>query len=1457
MGINRKLKITSKVLCYVLAIVLVFMIFPNNSVYAANVGVGTDGKKVNLSLWKYSLKGTTYCLDKYVGSIVDGKIVGSVPAKINGKPVTSMAFAFVDHNQEEIDTPITYCSYVGIKGLKQPPQIPNSVVDMSYTFSGCSELETAPKIPNSVKKMTGTFYGCTSLKQAPKIPNKVTNMTSTFNLCRRLPQPPKIPSSVTNMSHTFQNCYELIQAPEIPNGVKELISTFSGCLALTEGPKIPNSVKNMTYTFYQCEALTKPPKIPSSVTNLSSTFGGCSALTEAPEISNGVTNMSETFSFCTALTKVSEIPSSVTNVSYTFDHCTSLTQAPKIPNKVTNMMGTFSNCTALTQAPKIPESTTNMAYTFCCCTELINAPEIPNSVTNLNFCFEECKNLTGDICIPQSVILMDAAFFGTAKPIRLIYSLNSLEVISEELRYNITGVIDSNIPEISNVVKKDKKVIINATDNYKVYKYAITTSNTAPTTGWQSPNAFSNLSDKIYYAWAMDKVGNISKCKAFSYTQAIGTDGKLVNKKLWNFTCNGDTYSLNKYVGSIKNGKIVGSIPDTINGLPVTAMTNTFKNCSKLTQAPKIPTSVTDMYCAFYGCTGLTKAPDMPYGVTNMSNTFSNCTNLTGNIFIQKSVTDLSDVLKNTLKPITMIYSADNAVAASYKAPSNVKKAVDANPPEISGITTGTSNITIDANDDYSVDKYAITTSNNVPTDDWQSSNIFSNVAAGKYYVWAMDKVGNVSLGKAITVTQAVGTDGNVVDMNLWEYTCNGDTYSLDKYLGKIIDGKIVGSVPATINGKPVTVMSNTFMGCKDLISSPQLPLSITDLIFTFKDCTGLKYMPYISYGVTNMTGTFYGCKGLTQASEIPNSVTNMSKIFSECSSLKQISAISENVTDMSQAFSDCTSLRDAPSIPNSVTDMSWTFKNCTKLENVSEIPTSVTNINGTFYACENLKQAPVIPDGVTNMSSAFEKCTNLIQSPEISTSATDISNVFSGCLNLTGNVYLSNKVTTLTNFLLDTEKPITMMYSANNSLAASYEAQSNVTKTLDSISPEISDITASDTSININATDDNNVYRYAITTTNVAPTTGWQSSSEFKYIKYGRYYAWAMDKVGNISECKEFKFPQAVAFDADGKSVDMELWEYFINGDNTYCLGRYIGGIVDGKIIGSVPTTINGLAVTQMYYTFKNCENLIQAPEIPNSVTYVMEIFSGCNKLNEAPKIPNGVTGIAGAFSGCTSLKQAPDIPDSVTCLNNAFSGCTSLKQAPKIPNGVTDMGNAYLGCTGLQQAPKIPDNVTDMSCAFSGCTELKQAPDIPLSVTNLSSTFEGCTKLTGKVFIPEDLYLLSDIFKGTSKPITMIYSQKNKLARSYKAPSNVSKVVDSVLPKISSITDCDKNYININATDNYKVACYAITTTNTVPTSGWQSSNKFLVNGKYYAWAKDAVGNISACKAFVFPKV
>ena len=244
------------------------------------IGIGTDGKPVNMDLWRPSKKGDgtwgifscesayayEYAYDGWIDD--DGKIVGKIPQ-------------YIYNGEEGKFTEVTDLSntFYRCTGLTTAPEIPSSVIYMTATFAECKRLTTAPEIPNSVKKMNTTFAWCTGLTTAPKIPNSVTSIDYTFRGCTGLTTAPEIPNSVTRMDSTFSECTGLTTAPEIPNSVMNMSSTFSGCTGLTTAPEIPNSVTSMSYAFSGCTGLTTAPEIPNSVTSMHSTFSGCTNLT--------------------------------------------------------------------------------------------------------------------------------------------------------------------------------------------------------------------------------------------------------------------------------------------------------------------------------------------------------------------------------------------------------------------------------------------------------------------------------------------------------------------------------------------------------------------------------------------------------------------------------------------------------------------------------------------------------------------------------------------------------------------------------------------------------------------------------------------------------------------------------------------------------------------------------------------------------------------------------------------------------------------------------------------------------------------------------------------------------------------------------------------------------------------------------------------------------------------------
>ena len=491
------------------------------------------------------------------------------------------------------------------------------LISLKNTFEGCKNLIEALKIPESVINMFGTFSGCTSLKTAPTIPNNVTNMSYIFSDCTSLTTAPVIPNSVISMEGTFLHCSSLTKAPKIPNGVKYIDSTFSWCISLTQAPIIPNNVKSMALTFYGCRSLTKAPVIPNNVTNMYATFQGCFSLTEAPVIPESVESLSDTFIGCNSLTEPPEIPNGVTNMEGTFCYCTSLIKPPIIPEGVRNMERTFEGCILLIEAPKIPDSVRNMKGTFQDCKSLSIVPKIPEKVKDISYIFNGCESLTEAPVIPEKVKDMSWAFKGCKSLTGEIeINANPKEYYECFERVNINNVsftgVSNELDEIKATCRTNKKYT-----DYLTFEEQVE----------------SNFETKDYiYSYDKDLDGYRASVKDKTKTKYEPLLTKINDKALVSLEC---TFGGCEFL--TKAPKIPSSVKN---------MFYTFGSCTSLTKVPKLPKRVRDMEGTFSGCSSLTDAPEIPDSVRDMDSTFGNCISLKTAPVIPESVTDMWGTFK-------------------------------------------------------------------------------------------------------------------------------------------------------------------------------------------------------------------------------------------------------------------------------------------------------------------------------------------------------------------------------------------------------------------------------------------------------------------------------------------------------------------------------------------------------------------------------------------------------------------------------------------------------------------------------------------------------------------------------------------------------------------------------------------------------------------------------------------
>ncbi len=226
-----------------------------------------------------------------------------------------------------------------------------------------------------------------------------------------------------------------------------------------------------------------------------------------------------------------------------------------------------------------------------------------------------------------------------------------------------------------------------------------------------------------------------------------------------------------------------------------------------------------------------------------------------------------------------------------------------------------------------------------------------------------------------------IGTDGEPVNMDLWEYTLlDNGTYALNStsvmddikqnnwdnirngYIGTFYKGKIVGTIPQYIKSKN----DNNF-------------IKVTELPLTFANCMELVDMPRLPSTIDTLNNTFLNCSNLTNVTAIPNSVIKMISTFSRCTSLEIMPELSEHLTFMPQAFYGCSSLISTAEIPSSVTDLEQTFMGCSQLSKSPNIPENVTTLSLTFYGCSSLKEiSSNIPSTVKDMNQTFSGCSSL-----------------------------------------------------------------------------------------------------------------------------------------------------------------------------------------------------------------------------------------------------------------------------------------------------------------------------------------------------------------------------------------------------------------------------------------------------------------------------------------------
>ena len=426
-------------------------------------------------------------------------------------------------------------------------------------------------------------------------------------------------------------------------------------------------------------------------------FADCTSLTQAPELPATILAACcyyAMFRGCTILTQPTSLPATTLEYScygWMFCNCKLITTAPQLPAMTLSegcYENMFSGCESLIQAPSLPATIlAEGCYDsmFSACVNLTTAPDLPATrlVSNCyKGMFFGCSNLSSIKCLATTNVKADflvwwtrdisqSGTFTKAAGVEWPEGASGIPhhwVVKIDGQYTITFANwDGTVLQTISVEKGQTPVYTSETPtrpsdgqyNYTfngwtpaiteatqdvtytaqytataipIGQYVTFTAEEAGSTiglaklgsahtleystdtqSWTQMTtatsiALQNVNDKVYVRGVLNDSQSNSDYTQFTMTGKIAATGKC--NTLWNYEYL--TASLNAYCGY-----------------------QMFYNCTSLTTAPELPTTILARYCycgMFIGCTSLKQAPTLPAIALTMScywRMFEGCTSLT------------------------------------------------------------------------------------------------------------------------------------------------------------------------------------------------------------------------------------------------------------------------------------------------------------------------------------------------------------------------------------------------------------------------------------------------------------------------------------------------------------------------------------------------------------------------------------------------------------------------------------------------------------------------------------------------------------------------------------------------------------------------------------------------------------------------------------------------------------
>ena len=176
----------------------------------------------------------------------------------------------------------------------------------------------------------------------------------------------------------------------------------------------------------------------------------------------------------------------------------------------------------------------------------------------------------------------------------------------------------------------------------------------------------------------------------------------------------------------------------------------------------------------------------------------------------------------------------------------------------------------------------------------------------------------------------------------------------------------------------------------------------------------------------------------------------------------------------------------------------------------------------------------------------------------------------------------------------------------------------------------------------------------------------------------------------------------------------DKEKAYYCEKGDYRYIFQPETGGQEAGgwwiqtidktkKTYGAIETNLYGIPVKDAYEAFKDCKNMVVAPEIPESVKNIIRTFENCISLQPPTKISYEAEG-GETFKNCLSFIDLSNCDMNIEYFysqGDMLKDCINLAHGPRSINDITVTDNRMEYARLLKLA--LGDTVCPLSKEFA----------------------------------------------------------------------------------------------------------------------------------------------------------